>query len=260
MAKHPCECCGHRTLDDPPGGTYQICPVCFWEDAPFAEDPSCQISSNGVTLREAQRNYSKFAAAAEDFKNNVRPPHDYELRDPDWLDLDTLTVISRDALLAEIEKVFRGVNRDGGVSLHETEGIDQHHSEKGLAPLRAKDTDQCWQDIRHEDLAEVCGIGGIAFFDPIGWRYHLPAYMTWYLQGGEHSDSVAASNLIYSLTPSEGKWNHLRSKDIERYESLNTAQSVAVASFLRHVLRYGEDEFDKQYMAKAIDIYWHQFV
>lgn len=28
---YPCPCCGHRVLDDMPG-SYEICPVCFWED------------------------------------------------------------------------------------------------------------------------------------------------------------------------------------------------------------------------------------
>ncbi|MFI5753623.1 CPCC family cysteine-rich protein [Streptomyces sp. NPDC051569] len=29
---YPCPCCGHRVLDAMPG-SYEICPVCFWEDA-----------------------------------------------------------------------------------------------------------------------------------------------------------------------------------------------------------------------------------
>ncbi|MFB4422198.1 CPCC family cysteine-rich protein [Streptomyces sp. QL37] len=28
---HPCPCCGHRMLDAMPG-SYEICPVCCWED------------------------------------------------------------------------------------------------------------------------------------------------------------------------------------------------------------------------------------
>ncbi|WP_448262693.1 CPCC family cysteine-rich protein [Microbacterium aurum] len=28
---HPCPCCGHLTLGQPPG-SYELCPVCFWED------------------------------------------------------------------------------------------------------------------------------------------------------------------------------------------------------------------------------------
>ena len=29
---NPCPCCGSRTLEKLAPGTYQICPVCFWED------------------------------------------------------------------------------------------------------------------------------------------------------------------------------------------------------------------------------------
>jgi len=29
--RYPCPCCGHRLLGEMPG-SYEICPVCFWED------------------------------------------------------------------------------------------------------------------------------------------------------------------------------------------------------------------------------------
>ncbi|QXC60101.1 hypothetical protein KSP35_17305 [Aquihabitans sp. G128] len=28
-----CHCCGFRTLHEKPTGTYEICEVCFWEEA-----------------------------------------------------------------------------------------------------------------------------------------------------------------------------------------------------------------------------------
>ncbi|MGW2848911.1 CPCC family cysteine-rich protein, partial [Streptomyces sp. NPDC001274] len=28
--RYPCPCCGHRVLGEMPG-SYEICPVCFWE-------------------------------------------------------------------------------------------------------------------------------------------------------------------------------------------------------------------------------------
>lgn len=32
--RYPCPCCGHLVFEDPPG-SYEICPVCFWEDEPL---------------------------------------------------------------------------------------------------------------------------------------------------------------------------------------------------------------------------------
>ncbi|NLK46035.1 MAG: hypothetical protein GX297_05205 [Treponema sp.] len=31
--KYPCPCCGNRTLSQPDYGSFEICPVCYWEDA-----------------------------------------------------------------------------------------------------------------------------------------------------------------------------------------------------------------------------------
>ena len=31
---YPCPSCHNRTLSEQPPGTYEICPVCFWEDDP----------------------------------------------------------------------------------------------------------------------------------------------------------------------------------------------------------------------------------
>ena len=31
-SKFACPCCGHKTFTEKPNGTYDICPVCFWED------------------------------------------------------------------------------------------------------------------------------------------------------------------------------------------------------------------------------------
>lgn len=30
--KYTCPCCGYKTLDEEPPGTYDICSIFFWED------------------------------------------------------------------------------------------------------------------------------------------------------------------------------------------------------------------------------------
>ncbi|MEH7657210.1 CPCC family cysteine-rich protein, partial [Bacillus velezensis] len=30
--KYTCPCCGYRTIEEEPPGTYEICNICYWED------------------------------------------------------------------------------------------------------------------------------------------------------------------------------------------------------------------------------------
>lgn len=59
MARFTCPCCEKRTLREK--DVYEICPECWWED-----EPGCllgDVGTHGVTLREAQANYSRYGAA-----------------------------------------------------------------------------------------------------------------------------------------------------------------------------------------------------
>jgi len=70
-----CPCCGNRTLPEQPPGSYEICPVCFWEDDPVQfEDADFQGGANVVSLNQARANFREFAASERRFIQNVRPP------------------------------------------------------------------------------------------------------------------------------------------------------------------------------------------
>lgn len=61
-AKVACACCGRLTLSA--RGDYEVCPHCGWEDDPAqAAVPDSPGGPNGVTLRQAQRNYALFGAS-----------------------------------------------------------------------------------------------------------------------------------------------------------------------------------------------------
>lgn len=80
-----CPCCGNYTLDDPPNGNYEICPVCYWEDAPLASknmDEEC--ACNGVSLNQARRNYAAFGACSLYMKKHVRRPTEQE-KGREWI-------------------------------------------------------------------------------------------------------------------------------------------------------------------------------
>lgn len=84
LAKYPCPCCGYRTLPEPAGGTYEICPVCYWEDDKVQlAHPDLQGGANDVSLLEAQENFRAFGACSKDALPYVRPPMKHEMRGKD---------------------------------------------------------------------------------------------------------------------------------------------------------------------------------
>lgn len=83
----PCPCCGHLVFDEQPG-SYDICPVCFWEDDLVQlRWPSYQGGANKPSLIDAQRNFKAFRACEQRFAARARPATAAEPVDPDWYSL-----------------------------------------------------------------------------------------------------------------------------------------------------------------------------
>jgi hypothetical protein len=71
----PCPCCGFFTIGEEPPGTFEICPVCFWEDDYIQfGDPDFRGGANHVSLKEARNNFKAFGASEERVMGYVRPP------------------------------------------------------------------------------------------------------------------------------------------------------------------------------------------
>ena len=82
---YPCPCCGYKTLTQEAGGTYELCPICFWEDDRVQlDDPNYEGGANIVSLRQAQRNFLEFEASERQFVQKVRKPTNHEVRDANW--------------------------------------------------------------------------------------------------------------------------------------------------------------------------------
>ena len=80
MMKYACPCCGNYTYSQPIGGTYDICPVCFWEDDGFQlNHPDYGGGANTPSLNQARVNYKKFGACEERVLEYVRKPKKNEL-------------------------------------------------------------------------------------------------------------------------------------------------------------------------------------
>ncbi|GKW45859.1 CPCC family cysteine-rich protein [Planococcus sp. NCCP-2050] len=79
---YTCPCCGYKTLNEEPPGTYEICGICYWEDdAVQFHDPDYEGGANGVSLRQAQRNYAAFGACDEASIESVRKPTKKDVKD-----------------------------------------------------------------------------------------------------------------------------------------------------------------------------------
>jgi hypothetical protein len=61
------------------GNTFQICPVCFWEDDGVQlHNHEYEGGANQVSLNMARQNFIKFGACEENFVKDVRPPQPEE--------------------------------------------------------------------------------------------------------------------------------------------------------------------------------------
>lgn len=144
----------------------------------------------------------------------------------DRRDLDGLRRM-RDSLIAQIERDFAGVSREGGVSISEAYAIDDHEPEEVRIAARASDTYSRWQEL---DVAKEDPAGSaMGFMDPIGTRFHLPAYMCFTLKHG----TQALGSYVDTNTQLWSYW--LRVDDeraSSRFSLLHRPQRQCVARFL----------------------------
>lgn len=84
--KWKCPCCGYYTFDSLPDATYDICPVCFWEDDGRydMDDIYVESGANSVSLMEARENFERYGACTEDMIKNVRRADEDELTGNEW--------------------------------------------------------------------------------------------------------------------------------------------------------------------------------
>jgi hypothetical protein len=69
--RYPCPCCGYLVFDDPPG-SYDICPICFWEDdAVQLRYAGSAVGANHLCLLDAQRAYAGYA---DEVARGEQPP------------------------------------------------------------------------------------------------------------------------------------------------------------------------------------------
>jgi hypothetical protein len=88
VEKLPCPCCGYLAFDEPPG-SYDMCPVCDWEDDDLQlRFPDLAGGANRLSLIEAQQNFAQHGASDTRSLSRVRRPVAEDIRDPGWRPVD----------------------------------------------------------------------------------------------------------------------------------------------------------------------------
>ncbi len=77
---------------------------------------------------------------------------------------------------ALIRQAFRGVKLGDGIGLFESQAIDHYGSAEERRLCRARDETEDWSRISDHDL--IGCQSSLSFFDPEGFRFHIPAYIT----------------------------------------------------------------------------------
>jgi len=83
---YPCPCCGYLVFTELPG-SFQLCPICGWEDDALQLQYPEEAGTNPVSLHEAQQNFLRTGAIAAERQAGVRPPRSGELRESGWYPL-----------------------------------------------------------------------------------------------------------------------------------------------------------------------------
>jgi len=156
-------------------------------------------------------------------------------------------------LLESIEAAFANVQLGEGVSLHETEVLDMYGSDEERLAARSRDEQHDWRRLIHSpDLIEVCGIGGLSFYDPEGLRFHLPAYLSRVVTNPlEDQASSVFESLIFTLTS-------LSDYQLERLSILNADQRHCCGDVLEYVrdVWAAEWDYDGTEINSAVKQYW----
>lgn len=91
-----CPCCGYLTLSEPSSGTFEICPVCNWEDDDVQfKNIDFEGGANEESLRQARINFKEFGASLKKYLKQVRAPLPDEI--PNLIKIEDLIEILLDS-------------------------------------------------------------------------------------------------------------------------------------------------------------------
>ncbi len=78
-------------------------------------------------------------------------------------------------LCLQVRNAFGEIKLGAGVGLHEGQAIDDYETDEARRQKRKKDETEAWEHIKSKHL-NAC-YSSLSFFDPLGMRFHLPAFI-----------------------------------------------------------------------------------
>ena len=144
-------------------------------------------------------------------------------------------------IVSEIYAAFRGVELGNGIGLREAQVLDERGSMDQRIQARAIDEKADWSRITPGELTNE--ISSLSFFDSLGMRFHLPAFLVAELDG------LIDASLDFHLTNVVG-----RHKD--RFGLFTKPQKLAVAAALRYMRLDPRWCHNHQEISRALREFW----
>ncbi len=149
--------------------------------------------------------------------------------------------VEADELCERVREAFAGVVLGAGVGLFEGQSIDDYETDEVRRQKREKDEKVSWERITAKHL-NACH-SSLSFFDALGMRFHLPAFLIADLKGDY------GMGMEFTLT-------HLSDHSKEQFELLSPAQRHVVRVYLQFLSEDPDSGFHHADIDRALNDYW----
>ncbi|QQL44614.1 DUF6714 family protein [Sulfuriroseicoccus oceanibius] len=148
-----------------------------------------------------------------------------------------------DSLCDKVAEAFANVKLGDGVGLFEGQAIDNYETAEVRQQMRKKDEKEVWSQIESKHL-NACH-SSLSFFDSLGMRFHLPAFIVADLKGDY------GMGMEFTLT-------HLDDYNRKKFGLLSPQQRQVVREYLQFLRQDPDSEFYYDDIDRALNEYWKE--
>ena len=148
-----------------------------------------------------------------------------------------------DRLCERVREAFAGVKLGAGVGLFEGQAIDDYETDDVRREKRERDEKESWEKIESKHL-NTCH-SSLSFFDSLGMRFHLPAFIVADLKG------EYGMGMEFTLT-------HLDDHNRKKFRLLSPQQRQVVREYLQFLREDTDSEFHYDDIDRALNEYWKE--